>query len=87
VVVTPRSPRDVRIEDPALEVFAAPALEICLNVGEAQGAELLSQVLLRFDAQLAELEPSAVAVIGEGPATLAGSMGGCSRPLERRNPD
>ncbi len=81
VVVTPRSPRDVRIEDPALEVFAAPALEICLNVGEAQGAELLSQVLLRFDAQLAELEPSAVAVIGEGPATLACALACAERAI------
>lgn len=79
VVVTPRSPREVRIDDSTLEALAAPPLEVCLNVGDARGAELMAQVLLRFDAQLADLEPCAVAVIGDGPAMLA-----CALASEQR---
>lgn len=71
VLVTPRSPREVRIEDAAFDTLPAPPLEICLNVGDAEGAELMAQVMLRFDAQLADLDPAAVAVIGESAAMLA----------------
>lgn len=79
VVVTPHSPREVRIEDAALEALAAPPLEVCLNVSDVRGAELMAQVLLRFDAQLVDLHASAVAVIGDGPAMLA-----CALACEQR---
>lgn len=73
VLVSARSARDVRVDDLALETLPPPPLEICLNVG-ADGAELMAQVMLRLDAQLTELEPMAVAVIGDSPAMLAGAL-------------
>lgn len=79
VLVSPRSARDVRIDEAALETLPAPPLEVCLNVGGAEGAELMAQVMLRFDAQLVELEPVAVAVIGDSPAMLA-----CALVCEQR---
>jgi UDP-N-acetylglucosamine 2-epimerase len=71
VVVSSRSLRDVRSDEAAADALPAPMLEICLNVGTAVGAEMLAQVLLRFDAQLVDLAPVAVAVIGNGDAVLA----------------
>lgn len=79
VLVSPRSARDVRVDDAALETLPPPPLELCLNVGGVEGAELMAQVMLRFDAQLDELEPVAVAVIGHSPAMLA-----CALACEQR---
>ena len=81
VIVTPRSPRDARIDDAAFDALPAPPLEVCLNVGEAEGAVLMAQVMLRVDAQLADLQPVAVAVIGDTPATLATSISVTLAPL------
>ncbi len=72
VLVTSRSPREAQADSPALGALSAPILEVHLNVhGEVRSADLLAQVLLRFDAQLAELAPIAVAIIGDSVSTLA----------------
>ncbi len=71
VIVTPRSPREARIDDAGFDALPAPPLEVCLNVGDAEGAVLMAQVMLRLDAQLVDLQPAAVAVIGDSPAMLA----------------
>lgn len=71
VVVSSRSLRDVRSDEAAADALPAPVLEICLNAGTNMGAEMVAQVLLRFDAQLVDLAPAAVAVIGDGDAVLA----------------
>ena len=81
VVVTPRSPREARIDDAGFDALAAPPLEVCLNVGDADGAVLMAQVMLRFDAQLADLQPAAVAVIGDSPAMLACALASQQRGL------
>lgn len=71
VIVSSRSLRDVRGDEAAADALPAPVLEICLNAGANVGAEMVAQVLLRFDAQLVDLAPAAVAVIGDGDAVLA----------------
>ncbi len=81
VVVTPRSPREARIDDAGFDALPAPPLEVCLNVGDVEGAELMAQVMLRFDAQLADLQPAAVAVIGDSPAMLACALACQQRSL------
>ena len=79
VVVSTRSPHEIRTDDAAVDALPAAPLEICLNVGSAEGAEMMAQVLLRFDAQLVDLAPPAVAVIGSSDAILA-----CSLATSRR---
>lgn len=81
VIVTPRSPREARIDDPGFDALPAPPLEVCLNVADAEGAVLMAQVMLRFDAQLADLQPTAAAVIGDSPAMLACALACQQRAL------
>lgn len=81
VVVTPHSPREARIDDSAFDALAAPPLEVCLNVGDAEGAALMAQAMLRFDAQIDDLQPSAVAVVGDSPAMLACALAARQRSL------
>jgi UDP-N-acetylglucosamine 2-epimerase len=79
VVVSSRSLRDVRGDEAAADALPAPLLEVCLNAGALEGAEMIAQVLLRFDAQLVDLAPAAVAVIGHDDAVLA-----CALAANRR---
>lgn len=79
VVVTVRSARDLRADDDLLRAIPAPALEVVLNVAAVAGAELISQTLLRFDAELAALGPAAVAVIGESAGVLACALASAER--------
>lgn len=85
VVVTVRRARDLRADDALLHPIPAPSLEVGLNVAAVNGAELISQTLLRFDAELAGLDPAAVAIIGESAGVLACAVASAERgvPLLR----
>lgn len=85
VVVTVRSGRDLRADDALLDPIPAPSLQVGLNVAAVNGAELISQTLLRFDAELAGLDPAAVAIIGESAGVLACALASAERgvPLLR----
>lgn len=85
VIVSSRSLRDVRSDDAATDALPAPLLEVCLNAVANEGAEMVAQVLLRFDAQLVDLAPAAVAVIGNSDAVLACALAASMRgvPLLR----
>lgn len=81
VVVTVRSARDLGADDELLRALPVPPLEVGLNVGPVEGAELMSQALVRFDAQLVELQPAAVAVIGSGAGVLACALTAAERAI------